>query len=79
MPFSFENALFIGNCGYLDEITARHTSEIEAFKTSNRREFFSSVEIYFENDYEISDDKLKSRQAEVTKLIFLLLICCLNL
>ena len=74
MSFSFENCVIVGNSEFLEEITSRHSDEIEDFTSANRREIFSDVECYFENDHQISDKKLKARKAEVTKLIFLFLI-----
>ena len=60
--FSFENFLFVGNSEFLEEITSPHRDEIEVFTSTNRREFFSDVEVYFENDHEISTELLNSRK-----------------
>ena len=62
MSFSFENCLFVGNSEFLEEITSWHSDEIENFTSANRTEFFSDVECYFENEHEISDEKLKARK-----------------
>ena len=70
MSFSFTNCVIVGNSEFLEEITSRHREEIEDFTSANRREFFSDVECYFENDHQISEKKLKARKAEVTKLMF---------